>query len=149
MKPEKNGEKEKSFEENLERLETIVRELELGTLSLEDALRRFEEGVRLYRLCEERLKDAEQRVEILLKQADGTVVEAPFEAESEEVTGEEDEVAEMDAPSGTGSGEGTAPGIPGVQESRTSSGKGRSGRRAQSTTPGLIPDDDPAGELPF
>ncbi|HPO30942.1 MAG TPA: exodeoxyribonuclease VII small subunit, partial [Candidatus Hydrogenedentes bacterium] len=68
MKPEKNGEKEKSFEENLERLETIVRELELGTLSLEDALRRFEEGVRLYRLCEERLKDAEQRVEILLKQ---------------------------------------------------------------------------------
>jgi len=129
------SEKKPSFEENMERLETIVRELETGSLSLEDALKRFEEGVRLYRLCEERLKDAEQRIEILLRQADGTVVEAPFETSGAGTGDDADTSAAYDEPD--------------ARESRPFSGRVRSSRRSQEPAPDRIPDDDLSGELPF
>ncbi len=54
------------FEEALEALERIVTELEGQELPLEEALRRFEEGVRLSRLCYQMLEEAEKRIEILL-----------------------------------------------------------------------------------
>jgi exodeoxyribonuclease VII small subunit len=60
-----------TFEKSLENLQLIVRKLESGELSLEDALKSFEEGVRLARQCQTYLGDAEKRVEILT-QADPT-----------------------------------------------------------------------------
>ena len=65
----------KSFdlEKTLSDLEQIVEELEGGQLSLEDAMRRFEEGVKLTRICQKTLQEAEQKVEILMKNSDDTV----------------------------------------------------------------------------
>jgi exodeoxyribonuclease VII small subunit len=66
------------FESSLAALEKIVRELERGELPLEKSLDLFEQGVRLSRECQERLNEAERRVEILLRDGDGrgTVVNA-------------------------------------------------------------------------
>ncbi|MFB3818368.1 MAG: exodeoxyribonuclease VII small subunit [Candidatus Methylomirabilales bacterium] len=69
---------EPTFEEALSRLEALVARLEAGELSLEEALQAFEEGVRLTRLCTGRLEDAERRVHLLTRRADGTEQEVPF-----------------------------------------------------------------------
>ena len=69
--------KKEKFEEALARLEEIVRKLESGNMSLEDSLKAFEEGVRLSRICSERLDEAERRVEILVNGTTGTT--RPFE----------------------------------------------------------------------
>jgi exodeoxyribonuclease VII small subunit len=63
----------KSFnlEKSLADLEALVEELESGDLPLEKAMKKFEEGIRLTRGCQSALKDAEQKVEILLKSAGG------------------------------------------------------------------------------
>jgi exodeoxyribonuclease VII small subunit len=63
--------KSKSFETSLSALEKIVRELERGDLPLEESLRLFEEGVKLSRECQERLNQAERRIEVLLHDSDG------------------------------------------------------------------------------
>lgn len=68
-----------TFEEALKRLEAIVRRLEGGELSLEEALAGFEEGVGLVRFCRERLAAAERRLQLLVEQADGTAVCQPWE----------------------------------------------------------------------
>ena len=70
-KTTKKAAKEPRFEEALAGLERIVRDLEGGDLPLDDALRLFEEGVRLSRLCSAKLDEAEKRIEILMKGADG------------------------------------------------------------------------------
>jgi exodeoxyribonuclease VII small subunit len=74
---------ELSFEEALSQLEGLVARLEGGDLPLEEALRTFEEGVRLTRLCTERLEDAERRVHLLTRTADGTEQEVPFDVGNE------------------------------------------------------------------
>ncbi len=61
----------KSFETSLKELEKIVRGLEEGDLSLEESLKLFEDGVKLSRECQERLNQAERRIEVLLKDGDG------------------------------------------------------------------------------
>ncbi len=63
----------KSFnlEKSLAELESLVEELESGDLPLEKAMKKFEEGIKLTRGCQKALKDAEQKVEILLKSAAG------------------------------------------------------------------------------
>jgi exodeoxyribonuclease VII small subunit len=71
------------FEEHLTRLEKIVEELEAGDLTLDDSLARYEEGVKALKRCYEILRDAEKRVEILLKSDDGELKTAPFEPEEE------------------------------------------------------------------
>lgn len=70
---------ELSFEKALERLEKIVEELESSDLPLEDALKRYEEGVKLARLCNKKLETAQKKVEILLKSSKGAVDLAPFD----------------------------------------------------------------------
>ncbi|HTP04129.1 MAG TPA: exodeoxyribonuclease VII small subunit [Nitrospirota bacterium] len=75
---------EKKFEAALARLEDIVKELETGDLPLEQSLKLFEEGIKLSRLCNKRLEDAERRVEILLKNKNGTVTVQPFEEQEGE-----------------------------------------------------------------
>lgn len=60
-----------TFEQALSRLESIVKELESGDTSLEESLVLFEEGVRLSAVCSSLLKNAKQKVEILIESADG------------------------------------------------------------------------------
>ena len=70
------------FEECLQRLEVIVKEMEQGDLALEQSLKLFEEGVALSASCRKELEDAEGRVEILLKQ-DGKMRTEAFGESSE------------------------------------------------------------------
>lgn len=74
---------EKKFEAALARLEEIVKELEQGDLPLEQSLKLFEEGIKLSRICNRRLEDAERRVEILLKDDAGKIVAQSFNEEEE------------------------------------------------------------------
>lgn len=84
---------QKNFESSLEALEKIVRELEQGDLPLEKSLELFEQGVRLSRECQERLSQAERRIEILLRDSEGRPAASPFEggtSEDSEAKGDED-----------------------------------------------------------
>lgn len=76
--------KKADFEKSLGRLEEIVRRLENANLTLDDAMKLFEEGVELSRVCQKQLEEAEGRVEILLKKADGKIVAQPFDAAPED-----------------------------------------------------------------
>lgn len=67
-----------SFEQALQRLEEVVRELEGGDLSLEQALTLFQEGVALARQCGTQLDQAEARIEQLLEE-DGQVITVPLD----------------------------------------------------------------------
>jgi exodeoxyribonuclease VII small subunit len=69
-----------NFEAQLASLERIVRELERGDLPLEQSLELFEQGVRLSRECQERLNEAERRIELLLRGGDGSTLAVPFES---------------------------------------------------------------------
>ena len=75
--------KKPDFERSLVRLEEVVRKLESPQLSLDEAMKLFEEGVGLSRECQKQLEEAEGRVEILLKKADGKLAAEPFEPEGE------------------------------------------------------------------
>ena len=76
--------KEIKFESAVKRLEEIVNKLEGGDLSLDDSIKLFEEGVRLYQVCVKRLDEAEKKVEILLKDKSGNKILKPFEMENSE-----------------------------------------------------------------
>ncbi|MCX5895985.1 MAG: exodeoxyribonuclease VII small subunit [Proteobacteria bacterium] len=71
----------KRFEEALQELETIVHKLEEGNLSLDESLSLFEEGIKLSRLCAQRLDEAEKKIDILLKDENGTLYRKAFEPE--------------------------------------------------------------------
>lgn len=75
---------QKTFEQSMKQLEQIVQELEDGDLPLEKALKKFEEGMKLTKLCSEKLDETEKKVSILLKNADGRIGERPFISEDEE-----------------------------------------------------------------
>ena len=67
------------FEESMQRLEEIVRLLEKGDAPLEDAIRLFEEGTKLAKSCDDMLNEAEKKVVVLSKGADGAPVETEFD----------------------------------------------------------------------
>lgn len=67
-----------SFEESLKQLETIIGRLERGDLPLEESVRLFEEGIKLSNACKADLEAAEGKVQMLLKQKDGTMKAEPF-----------------------------------------------------------------------
>jgi exodeoxyribonuclease VII small subunit len=69
------------FEQAMAELETIVKQLETGSLPLEKSLVLFERGVELARLCKEKLAQAELKVSQLVKDKDGLFSEEPFEEE--------------------------------------------------------------------
>jgi exodeoxyribonuclease VII small subunit len=71
-----------SFEDALRKLESIVESMEVGEVPLADLLAKFEEGNRLLKHCETRLKDAELKIEQLRKERDG-VAFGKFETERE------------------------------------------------------------------
>jgi exodeoxyribonuclease VII small subunit len=67
-----------TFEESLKKLEVIVEQLEKGDLALEDSLKLFEDGVGLSAACKKELDEAEGKVQILIKQRDGSLKAEPF-----------------------------------------------------------------------
>lgn len=75
--------KKDDFERSLGRLEEVVKRLESADLSLDEAMKLFEEGVTLSRECQKQLEEAEGRIEILLKKADGKIAAQPFETDEE------------------------------------------------------------------
>lgn len=75
---------ELKFEKALERLEKIVEELEAGNIPLEEALKKYEEGVRLSRACSEKLTQAEKKIQVLTRALDGGLKREDFESEGEE-----------------------------------------------------------------
>ena len=71
----------KSFENNMQRLEQIVRAMERGDVALEESLKLFQEGTELVRNCEKLLDDAQLQVTKIMTAPDGSPVEEQFDAE--------------------------------------------------------------------
>ena len=69
------------FETALKKLEDVVRRLEGGDLSLEESLKAFEEGVKQAAFCARKLDEAEKKVELLLKEKDGSFYKEEFRPE--------------------------------------------------------------------
>jgi exodeoxyribonuclease VII small subunit len=80
----------RTFEASLEALEQIVAQLEDGDLPLEKSLELFEQGIRLSRECQDRLSQAERRIEILLRDNQGRAVVTAFN-ETNQTDGNETE----------------------------------------------------------
>lgn len=72
-----------NFEENMEKLEGIVNELENGNLNLEDSISKFEEGIQLSKKCNKMLEDAEKKITILLEE-NGEIKEEEFISNNQE-----------------------------------------------------------------
>lgn len=70
---------ELTFEEALKKLERIVADLENGDLPLEESLERYEEGIRLSKVCARKLEAVKRKVEILTKSDDGSFAAVPFD----------------------------------------------------------------------
>ena len=70
----------KSFEEQIEKLEEIVKELEKGELNLEDSVSKFEEGIKISKECNKELENAEKKITILINQ-NGEISEEEFKTE--------------------------------------------------------------------
>lgn len=69
---------QKTFEQSMKQLEQIVQDLESGDLPLEKAIKKFEEGIKLSKLCSKKLDETEKKISILLEDTQGNVTEAPF-----------------------------------------------------------------------
>ncbi len=69
------------FEKALEKLENIVEELESGELSLGNSLKKYEEGIKLARTCQQKLDKAKEKIELLIKKDKGKFTSEPFEEE--------------------------------------------------------------------
>ena len=82
MATTKKDDKQPGFEKSLERLETIVREMESGELSLEKMMKHFEEGMSLVGICSHKLNEVERKIELLVKQGEKTIL-TPFETPEE------------------------------------------------------------------
>ena len=87
MKPEER--QTKTFEASLEALERIVQQLESGDLPLEKSLELFEQGIRLSRECQDRLTQAERRIEILMRDNQGRPITSTFNQPDDGQTEEE------------------------------------------------------------
>lgn len=72
-----------TFENAMKALEEIVKELETGEPPLEEAFKKFKEGVKLSKFCSETLNETEKQVKLLLEDQEGNVLEQPFLSEGE------------------------------------------------------------------
>jgi len=79
MPTAKKSEPEPNFEAALDRLEKIVEQMESGKVMLEELIVRYEEGMKLARVCQERLTSAEQRIEIITRNHTGKTMVKDFE----------------------------------------------------------------------
>ena len=73
--------KKQTFEERLMQVEGLSSEMESGALPLEDALKRYEEGMQALAALEKELQSAQQKLTVLRRMADGTEAELPLEVE--------------------------------------------------------------------
>lgn len=94
MAGKKKSDPPPSFEKDLEALEKIVEELEEGGISLDESLKKFEEGMRLAQRCDKALNAAEKKIELLTRNASGELETEPF---GDDEAGE-DEDAPADRP---------------------------------------------------
>ena len=76
--------KEMKFEEALKKLEEIVQGLESEELSLDDSLKRFEEGIKLSQICRKKLEEIEKKVQMLIKVKEGELKAEPFNPPEDE-----------------------------------------------------------------
>lgn len=74
--------KEVTFEKAIEKLESIVSELESGDLALDQSMKKYEDGIKLARFCQEKLEKAKARIDMLMKEPDGTFTKKSFNAEN-------------------------------------------------------------------
>jgi exodeoxyribonuclease VII small subunit len=74
----------KTFEQSMKQLEQIVVELESGELTLEQAIKKFEEGMELSKFCSQKLEETERKITLLMQNSAGQAVEKPFPAEDGE-----------------------------------------------------------------
>ncbi|MEY2561305.1 MAG: exodeoxyribonuclease small subunit [Verrucomicrobiota bacterium] len=81
--PAKKTEPELNFENAMARLEEIVEQMESGKMMLEELIVRYEEGMKLVKICQERLAKAEQRIEIITRNHAGKPVVKDFEPAAE------------------------------------------------------------------
>ncbi|RZB31951.1 MAG: exodeoxyribonuclease VII small subunit [Desulfobacteraceae bacterium Eth-SRB1] len=72
-----------NFEKSMKQLEEIVQELESGDLSLEKAIKKFEDGVRLSKLCSKQLDETEKKVTMLLRDQKGKISVNSFDSDEE------------------------------------------------------------------
>ena len=70
-----------TFEEAMRLLDDAVSKLESGSLTLDESLATFEEAIKLIKVCNEKINSAEQKVKMLIQNADGTVTDVPFDVE--------------------------------------------------------------------
>ena len=70
-----------TFEEAMRALDEAVSKLESGSLTLDESLATFEEAVKLVKVCNEKINSAEQKVKMLIQNADGSVTDVPFDVE--------------------------------------------------------------------
>ncbi|MBP8619262.1 MAG: exodeoxyribonuclease VII small subunit [Clostridia bacterium] len=71
----------KTFEDNLKELEEVVTKLETGNLGLDEAIEEFEKGMKLSKECTKKLDEAEKRINILVENENGDVIEEKFEVQ--------------------------------------------------------------------
>jgi exodeoxyribonuclease VII small subunit len=72
-----------TFEKAMAQLEDIVRELESGNLTLENAMKKFEEGMKLSRYCSRVLDETEKKITLLMTDEDGNIQEKPLDEGSD------------------------------------------------------------------
>ena len=75
--------KNTKFEDAMMELENKVKKLESGSLTLDESITAFEEAVKLIRVCNKQLENAERRVRMLTEVNDGSVTDVPFDIENE------------------------------------------------------------------
>ncbi len=78
-KPDANPDSEQTFENALARLEAIVQQMDSPTLPLDQLITDYEEGVKLVKICQAKLKDAEQKIEIITRRAQADPELAAFD----------------------------------------------------------------------
>lgn len=71
----------KNFEDMMKDLEQIAKDLETGDLSLDESVKKFEEGMEISKSCSKILEDAEKKITILIKDSNGDLIEENFSAE--------------------------------------------------------------------
>ncbi|MCP4744655.1 MAG: exodeoxyribonuclease VII small subunit [Desulfobacteraceae bacterium] len=70
-----------NFEKTLSQLEKIVQDLESGELDLDEALKKFEEGIKLSKQCSNKLDESEKKISLLIEKTNGSYQKTPFESE--------------------------------------------------------------------
>lgn len=77
-------EKDLTFEEAIQNLENIVNELETGKLTLDESVKKFEQGIKLSKHCNEILENAEKQITVLIENSNGEMEEEKFDTEDKE-----------------------------------------------------------------